>query len=182
MAPPQKDLQVEEIQYDGLPVKDWLISRVLPFLAMNPVVRGRHRLEFSFTGPVLFTMSADKAVARKISIEFSITGAWIVQQVEIDASSGFYDWLYGSVRLGGSAGRLLYKNVQFGTGGRKISCPPEIARNTGSGLTRNVQIGLVDVGGLPLPDQYPRLDHLVLESDLQPIKTNLDPDSMISSR
>jgi hypothetical protein len=133
-------------------------------------------LSFRFKQPVEFSLPSSPALAIRVSIEFTIDGQWIAQRVEIDATSGLYDWIRRTVRLGPGAGRLVYKDVQFGEGGDTIDCPPGFEAGRPPELREGeIALGIVDIGGLAVPEKTPNLDDLVVSEDRELIRRNLSP-------
>jgi hypothetical protein len=121
---------VQELLYLDLPVYNWVLHRVLAFLAQNPIVGGSHTLRFRLKKPLEFTFPAGQAWAKEIIVEVVIEGAWVSQRIEIDGSSGLYDWLRQTIRHGPGAGRVVFKDLKFGEGGKPFVVPPILKGST----------------------------------------------------
>lgn len=159
---------LETITYKGLLVKDWLASRILIFLCENPVVKGTHKLKYDFVTPVIFETDGGPALATSISIKFSIEGQWFMKRVEIDATSGFYDWVRNTVRIGPARTSITYKNASSAKGGKAVKSPPNFDPNKDLKLISGEKyIWIIDLGGYAHPKAIPDLSKYVVASQLQ---------------
>jgi hypothetical protein len=181
LTPAHSDLRLTDITYDGAPVFNWLISRVPIFLASNPVVKGTYALTFRFKHPLAFSLPSGEAVATCLHMEFSIDGKWIAIDTEIDASSGLYDWIRRSVRLGPGAGRIVFKNVPFGVGGTPVKCPPGFDPNKLTTLIiGETQMDILDLGGFEQPTPVPNLTDFVVDEDTVHQRKNIPSEAFFS--
>jgi len=178
--PPRDDLRIEEILYDGVPVINWLIRRVLIFLGSNPVVRGIHSLRFRFKHPMDFALPSGQAIANNIGVQFEISGQWIAQSIEIDATCGLYDWMHQTIRMGPGQTKITYKDVKFGEGGTSIAFPPDFDPDapTKDYAGNEVSLWIVDIGGLDTPEDIPQMDEFVMDEDLELVHRDLRPETL----
>lgn len=101
--------------------------------------------------------------------------------MEIDASCGLYDWIRQSVRVGSSAGRLIYKDVKIGTGGEQIVCPPGFDPKNPHRLSNNeINLNIIDIGGLDIPSNIPGLDEFINDDDLKVVRPDLPIENLRS--
>jgi hypothetical protein len=170
-----------QFTYSGLPIFDWLKRRVLIFITSNQIVRGHHSLRFRFKKLVECEFPTGTALLKEIRVRFRLDGRWIAQRVEIDATTGLYNWLRRTIHVGPGAGKIIYKDVKFGTGGDVIRRPPDFDVIPPTHLTPGeVSMFILDVGGLDVPDQFPQLDGLVVDDDLIPTRPNLPDEAFCS--
>ncbi|WFP61370.1 hypothetical protein [Mesorhizobium sp. WSM4904] len=175
---------VEAITFESASVFAWLQHRVILFVTHNRVVKGTHYLRFRFRPPVLIQQGTHSAFMTEISLRFTLTGQWIAQQVEIDATSGLYDWLRKRVQLAPVPGdsRLVYKDVKFGTGGTVIDSHPDIDSLSPSPVKENeVHMEIIDLGGFVVPTEYAQLDSHVVPEDADPVRPDIIPEAFRSS-
>ncbi len=179
--PPQGSICCEEIMYEGLPVYNWLVSRVAIFIYSNPIVKGVHSLNFRFKHPIEFTLPFNHVLAKAVRIQFKISGGWFAQRVEIDATSGLYDWIRRTIRLGLGPGKISYKGVKFGEGGNPIDRPPDFELANPRALAEGeVYVWISDIGGIDVPKNIPVLDNFVLDDDLEPVHHDLPSETYYS--
>ncbi len=173
--PPQGDLRCEEILYEGVPVIHWLKQRVQIYLSSNPVVRGIHSLRFRFKHPIDFTLPHGHALTNNIRVQFEISGRWIAQRVEIDATCGLYDWIHQTILMIPGPGKIAYKGVKFGEGGTPIAFPPNFEPDAPTKtLTDNgIFLSILDIGGLDIPEEIPQIDDYVMDEDLAWVRRDL---------
>jgi len=180
-APPQGNTEVQDITYEGAPVFNWLLNRIPIFLGSNPIINGIHSLRFRFKEPLKVALRSGTANLKAIRLQFEISGNWIAQRVEIDATSGLYDWIRRTIRLGPGPATVKYKDVKFGVGGVPIKCPPDFdvskLRKPAEG---EVSMWILDLGGLDIPKDVPQLDKFVMDEDLEPVQHDLAPECYVS--
>ncbi|TIV22900.1 MAG: hypothetical protein E5V74_04245 [Mesorhizobium sp.] len=175
---------VEAIMFEGASVFAWLQHRTVLFITHNRVVKGAHRLRFRFRPAVLIHHKSSSAFMTEIAVRFTLTGQWIAQLIEIDATSGLYDWLRQRVRLAPSPGetKLTYKDVKWGSGGTVIEIHPNLDSLSPSPVKENeVHMEILDLGGFVVPTEYAQLDPHVVAEDADPVRPGLPSDSFQSS-
>lgn len=175
---------VEAITFQDGSVFRWLQHRVVLFVTRNRVVKGAHQLRFRFRPALLIQHGSGSAFMTEIAVRFTLTGQWIAQLVEIDATSGLYDWLRQRVRLAPSSDetKLTYKDVKFGTGGTVIDIHPDLDSLSPSAVMDNeVHLELLDLGGFVVPTDYAQLDPHVAPEDADPVRPGLGADAFRSS-
>lgn len=178
---PKGNLRLEEVTYEGIPVFNWLSSRIPIFLGANPVVKGIHLLSYKFKHPVQFVLPSGSAPASSIRIQFEVTGGWFAITTEIDATTGLYDWMRKVIRLGPGGGRIVFKDVPIGEGGDPIRCPPGFDPEKPFALADGESfISVLDLGGYNPPERIPDLDGLVVDEDLVPVRGDVAPGSCYS--
>ncbi|TIV75895.1 MAG: hypothetical protein E5V79_00260 [Mesorhizobium sp.] len=117
-------------------------------------------------------------------MRFTLTGQWIAQLVEIDATSGLYDWLRQRVRLAPSPGetKLIYKDVKWGTGGTVLEIHPNLDSLSPSPVKENeVHMEILDLGGFVVPTEYAQLDPHVVPEDADPVRADIPAEAFRSS-
>jgi len=180
-VPTQGKLRLDEISYSGTPVYNWLMSRIPIFLASNLVVNGTFELSFRFKTPILFDLPFGRAAAKSFSMQFTISGKWIAQRIEIDATCGLYDWIRRTVRISPNAGILAFKKVPIGKGGTKIKCPPDFDPMKVTKLIGGeMWLDILDLGGINIPKEKPPLDQFIVAEDLELRRAAFPPEAYIS--
>ena len=172
----------EEFLYQGKPVMEWLLQKATIFLASNLVVSGRHQLGFRFLMPIGLSTARGTTKCEGVEVGFEIKGQWIAQTIEIDASSGLYDWIRQTIALASGPNKVAYKNVQFGTGGISVRCPPgfdpDLLKKASAG---QIGLAILDLGGLREPREHSSLDHAVVPADLEPMRRDISEKAYLSS-
>lgn len=169
---------VTDLMFQGAPVLGWLQHRFFLFIAHNRVVNGTHLLRFRFKQPIFLEHEDRSAFATEISITVTLTGHWVAQKVEIDATSGLYDWLRKRIRVPSSGGpvRTTYRDVKFGTGGTVIDSHPDIGS-----LSRleegELHMELLDLSGFAMPANFAQLDPFIVAEDAAPVRPNIPPEA-----
>jgi len=165
--PPPDECHVNEIMCQDGPVSEWLLSRVPLYLAANPIVRGVHSLKFRFKEPTEARVRGTSVLMTDMTIRFQVSGSWIAQRVEIDATTGLYNWMRQTIRLGPGQCTVEYKGVKFGEGGTPVKCPPDFDPAKPPVLANgDVYMWVLDLGGYRQPVNPPQLDALIGEDDL----------------
>ena len=174
ILPDQGNLGLEEILFESLPVFNWIKNRMFIFVASNPIVKGTHLLSFRFKHPVEFSLPIGFAAAKSVSVEFKLTGGWVAQRVQIDATCGLYDWIRQTIRRAPGAGKLVFKDVKIGKGGNPINCPPDFHLYDPAALNAGeISMWILDMGGYDSPKEIPSLDQFVVDEDLESIRKDL---------
>jgi hypothetical protein len=102
-----------------------------------------------------------------ITIRFQVSGNWIAQRVEIDATSGLYNWMRQTIRLGPGPCTVEYKGVKVGKGGTPMKSPPGFDPAKPLILANgDVYMWVLDLGGYREPVDPPQLDALTMQEDL----------------
>ncbi|MES2906703.1 MAG: restriction endonuclease [Pseudomonadota bacterium] len=171
--PPQGNMRVEEIMFEGRPIYNWLLNRIAIFLGANPVVKGSHSLCFRFKQPAMFVLPSGYWLAKSMRVEFSLDGSWIEQEIEIDAESGLYDWIHQAVQLSPNSTSVIYKNIEIGSGGNSVSCPPNFDWKKLILDCAGMSIWAADIGGLSQPTNIPNMDRLIVDKDLEMFRKNI---------
>jgi hypothetical protein len=173
--------KTQQTTYNKTPIENWAIHRVLLFVSHNPIVRGLHYLRFLFKHPVELTFPGGQALAECIQLEIAISGTWVSQRLEIDASSGLYDWIRQTVRKGPGAVHIVFKDLKFGEGGNVIRCPPDFDRfDFRKVRPGETMVRFFEFHRFENPKDVPPLDGFVAPEDLDPVRTDLDRQSYFS--
>jgi hypothetical protein len=90
-------------------------------------------------------------------VMFVLRGSWMEATVEIDATSGLYDWMRKTIQLGPGEAKLVFKNVPINGGGKRIRSPAV----TDKLLPGEIALSILDFGGLAPGTAYPALDEVV---------------------
>jgi hypothetical protein len=179
--PPQGNLRCEEIKFDGQPVFDWLLHRLQLFVAANPIVKGMHSLKFRFKRPINLDLPFGVVRTSGVRIQFKLVGGWFAQRIEIDATSGLYSWIRRAILLGPGQTSVSYKDVKFGQGGVPIKCPPDFNPTKPVLLADGeVSMWILDLGGINVPQSFPRLDDFVFGEDLELLRRDVQDEAYYS--
>ncbi len=117
-----------------------------------------------------------------LGIRFNLSGVWVAQRIQIDATSGLYDWIKRRVRMGPNATTVSFNDLKFGKGGKTIDTHPEIeAWGDYSNLAPGeIGMDVLDLGHFTIPSEYPALDPLVLAEDADLRRPDIDKDAFVS--
>ena len=143
------------LSFDGLLAADWLTQKLQLLLLENPIVNTGLTGEFRFREPVTFDHPGGVVEVRALSLQCQVTGAWYKQNSQIDASSGFYDWVRKRVRIGGAGQSQLSKDLDF-TKAELVHVPPDYALRPLATLPTEMDVNFVEMHG-PIPSGPPLL-------------------------
>jgi hypothetical protein len=174
----------EKILYAGAPVMDWVQTKILNTVGMNPIVNGTFEVRHRFKKPTEFQIPNGNFVAQEISYGFTIVGNWYSIVITIDGSAGLYDWLNSLVTLpiGKQAGHLKFKDLNL-WGGELIDRPPLDFKFLGEKLRpEDFRWNFMRTSGFPTPPaSVPALDDAIEPEDLQLTNTSW-PEEAIRSK
>jgi len=153
----------DSISYQGLPIGNWICHRVMAMLGMNPIVSGSFVDACHLVRPVEMVVGETPVEVTQIDANVTVSGSWYVQPIELDATTGAYDWLRRRVRVGPS-GQFHLKGVDL-TGGKAVEQAPDWV-TTHDLRPGEVAFGLLHLEGLGPVDPRPDLDEVVRPEDL----------------
>jgi hypothetical protein len=144
-------------------------------------VKGVQFLSFRFERPPILTLPFCEAPLKSIRTKFEIKGCWIAKKVNIDATTGLYDWIRRTIRIGPGAGRIVFKGVPIGSGGSPIERPPDFQIYDPRQLQDGeISFWVLELSGFDRPNDVPNLDQFVVAEDLEPIRSDLPRESYFS--
>jgi Restriction endonuclease len=175
-----KDLPEDDICYNGLPIAHWIAKRAALFIGSNPIVRGHWEATFALKSPTMITIRGQEVEATRIDMFLSISGGWFVQQVAIDASAGFYDWIRRRVRLLNGLGQLGMGAIDFNSG-EPIDRPPDSELEWPRPARKHeAWMDFLMIKGLQPKEPAPDLERLILPQDLVSQLLDIPIDAMTS--
>jgi hypothetical protein len=168
------------ILYQGVPVENWIVHRLILFLAANPIVNASFVATHEFTTPLLFEWPGGSAEVTSLSFAVSVEGSWFAHRVRIDSSAGIYDWLRRRVRLPPGVGQLQIGEINF-EGGERISRPPDRELIRERILQGEMDVRLLYIENYPDLKAVPDLDRFVVPKDLEFTLTDIPPEVSVSA-
>jgi hypothetical protein len=169
----------ESIRYDGLPLANWIIRRVMLAL-QNPIVSGSFTATHKLKESITLELPAGAVSVDQIDFHLTITGGWYVQEVTYDATAGLYDWLRRRVRMAPGPGQFHINGVDVHSGD-PVDRPPDYVLSKDALLQGEMTLSLVLLEGLGEPEPGPELDALVVPEDLDPVMPEVPPEAYTSS-
>lgn len=174
------NVRPEEICFEGLPIANWILHRIPILVVANPIVNGTYTATHALTTPLLFEWPRGSAEITNFGFTFTIEGAWLAHQGEIDSTAGFYDWLRRRVRVASqSENKLEFKGIDVHSGLR-ISLPPDRELIRERFLKDEVDMKLVLFENYPEPGPSPDLNRFIAPNDLDPLMPELPPEAVTS--
>jgi restriction endonuclease len=169
-----------DVLYQGIPVANWILHRIMLILGANPIVSGSFTATHELTAPLLFEWPGGSAEAANLSFAVSVEGAWFAHRVKIDSTAGIYDWLRRRVRLALGGGQLQIGEINL-EDGERISRPPDRELIRERFLQGEVDVKFLLFENFPDPKPVPDLDRFVVPKDLEFILTDLPPEISVST-
>jgi hypothetical protein len=166
--PPNLEIQIHDLQYQGKSVDAWLQQRAAIFVASQPELSQPMTLKFDLKTATEFEIKNHRVYFHSLSITFYSRTQWLSQVVRFDALTGIYDYLRGRVRLAGGKNSYMIHGVDFDSA-TPLSTPPAL-QDFGVGLfPGEVDFSLTMVEGLNLPAgmEIPKLEDIVRPEDLK---------------
>lgn len=174
------DTTSADILFAGRPVVNWCIRRLHMILAANPIVNGTLTATHSFRQPVELTIQGKPFSITRLDINFTVKGGWFAQQITLDATSGFFDWLRRRVRLAPGPAQLQLIGVDVNAG-EAIPRPPNLeALFQKQVVPGEVSLALLDIRGLNPLEPVPPLEDFIVAEDLIPFIENIPEELMTS--
>ena len=159
------DAPLYSVLWEGLPVASWIYHRVTLLVASNPIVAGKFTATHSLLHPLSFSWPGGAAQATTLAFSFTLTGGWYAHSVEIDSTTGFYDWLRQRVRHAPGPGQLEYRGVDV-HGGTPIARPPDREFVRERFLQDEVDMRILLIEGIDNLGSVPELDRHIAPADL----------------
>lgn len=170
-----------EILWNGIPVANWIHHRAMLLIAANPIVAGTFSATHKLLEPLVFTWLGGSATATQLDFAFSLTGGWFSQRVEIDSTTGIYDWIKRRVRMAPGVGQVEYRGVNFDTG-TPVDRPPDQEFLREQFLLGEAEMKLLVLEKFDRREPVPDLDRYVEPTDLDPFIKDLNPLITTSSK
>jgi len=113
-----------DIQWNDIPIANWVHHRVAILVSSNPIVTGTFTATHQLVSPQLFRWGSGEALATHLDFTFKISGRWLSHPVQFESTNAIYDWLRRRLRVapgGGhvSLGMINYKEC------KEIDRPPD---------------------------------------------------------
>ncbi len=157
----------DSVRVDGAPLLNWVKTRAMHLISVNPVANGVLGQMGRLTSPVSIDTSDGARTIDEINFEMTITGGWYASDVTLDATAGLYDWLRRRVRLAPPGGELSITGIPF-QGGEPVDMPPDAF------LDRDIQEGEIRFGTLNIEGGA----YLAIEGDVPKLDDLLHPDDV----
>jgi hypothetical protein len=172
----------EAILYEGNPIGNWVIRRVMLLLGANPIVKGSYTATHRLIMPLMLELPGGPVLVDKIDYHLRISGGWFAQQVTFDASAGLYDWLRRRVRLAPGPGQFHINNVDVNAGDPIKRPPDHILSETTDVCDGEITFRLLAVDGLDAREPVPEIDRFVRSKDLEIVMKDVPNDAYTSGR
>ena len=113
------------LKYQGESVDLWLLHRAIQFAIFNPTVDQPLEDSLTLKNPTEFELGDKRVTLRSFSIKYHPHVKWLSQTVQLDATTGIYDYLNGKVVLPVGEGKNSYvvQGINFKTAS-PLSSPP----------------------------------------------------------
>jgi hypothetical protein len=177
---PIRGIPSKEILWNGVPVENWILHRVMLLIGANPIVSGSYHGAHKFLQPLTFSWANGSLVATSLDFSFFITGGWFSHRVEIDSTVGIYDWVRRRVRVPPAAGKLEFRGINFDAG-TPVDSPPDREFIRERLLDGEVDMKFLALEKFPRHEPVPALNEHVDPSDLALTITNLSEAVAVSS-
>jgi hypothetical protein len=160
--------EVEAITYHGLPIKNWVMKRILLIAGANPINSANLLGTFQFTSPIEMEFAGVPAHIAGLDIRFPVQTKWFSQVVTIDASLGIYDYIRGKVQLAPGQTKYIINGVDI-HGGEPIDFTPKLDELGAGLLPGGIRVDLMLTEGLEMVKEelIPNLDAFVVPEDLK---------------
>jgi hypothetical protein len=165
--PPDLKVQTHDLRYQGKSVDSWLQQRAALIAISQPELRQSITLRFNLKTLTEFELKDRHVRLRSLSITFYPQTQWLAQTVQVDATTGIYDYLRGRTRLAGGKHSYIIKGVNFDLA-TPLPTPPSL-NDFGVGLfPGELDVSLTMVEGLNLPKgvEIAKLEDIVRPEDL----------------
>lgn len=173
----QNKPKLESIIYNNIPLYQWLLHRAEIFLGLNEVVSGTHTLRFRLKKPLLILVGEIQQRLDWMSVTFEVSGGWFAQKVEIDATSGLYDWLNKQFHAAPGPGNISYKDVDIDNMARPVDLPPNHDPLNPSAGVEGLKIIISNVQCIKKAKDIPLLNQLILDEDLVDQRNDIDTEA-----
>lgn len=173
-------VQPDSILFEGVPISNWVLQRVQVIIMGNPIVHGPFVVPHRFTAPLHLASPAGTVAVDQLNILFDLSGTWMTQEVQYDASAGVYDWGRCRITLApGEHRQFEIHGVDFNSG-TPIRRPPDDFFDT-EHRGSEVSFGFALVSGLAVREPIPDLDSRLVPEDAGFVLSNVPPDAFESS-
>jgi hypothetical protein len=162
-----------DVQWESIPVAHWVLHRLPIVIGCNPIVEGHFRADYALTTPLTFVWPGGQAQVSSFSFNFTLTGTWLAQRIEIDASCGLYDWLRHRARLSPGLRQIQYKGIDFEKA-TPITSPPDKEFIRSQFQPGEMEMKLLMFENMITPAPIPCLDQFIAKQDLDPFVEDLN--------
>ncbi len=153
------------ITYDGSPVWNWAVNKLVLFLSANEIVQGEIELTFAFRRPIKLAWPDGEADVEMLRIITHLVGSWFAHRVKFDSSAALYDWIRRRLRVAPGEQHVEITGLDFNSG-TPISEYP-LAWPIRDHRLGEVGFGFLYIEGIEDLQKGPDLDALVIPEDLQ---------------
>ena len=142
---------IADLKYQGEPVDTWLVFRAIRFATFNPTVDEPVEDTLALKNPTEFYHGDKRVTLRSFSIKFHPHVKWFSQTVQLDATTGIYDYLNGKVLLplDGQMNAYVVKGINLETA-TPLSSPPDMSDFKGGLIPGEVSMQMIFFKNVPL--------------------------------
>lgn len=169
-----------DILWEGVPVANWIRHRIMLLVGANPIVSGTFKATHELLQPLMFSWPNGSATATNLSFSFTVTGGWFAHRVEIDSTTGIYDWLRRRVRLTPAGGQLELRGINLDAG-IPVDRPPDREFLQERFLQGEAEMKIIMFESFEYPAPVPELDQYVNAKDLDLQINELTPEVITSA-
>jgi hypothetical protein len=170
-VPDKIGFQPQECLYQGKPVYRWLEKQAALAAAFQSAFQRKPRkrfLLFNFIRPTYFDVRQEQICLHSVSIAFAPAVTWMRQTIQIDATTGIYDWVRGKLKLGSGTNTVTLNNIDFETAIPMTSAP--VIDGTDGLQPGDIDFSLTNVHiDFTNQSDVPDLDGLILKKDLDAV-------------
>jgi hypothetical protein len=167
------------LTYEGLPLDRWIVRHAMLLLGANPIVRGTFDRTCRLRSPISVELPSNSIMVDEIHYSLTVSGGWFVQQVTLDATRAFYDWVRRRVRLAPGLSQFHINNLDL-SGGDLVDVPPDyvLSKDTRKG---EIIVAPLVVDALPTMEPAPDLTPLVEPVDMDVFISDLPAEAHTST-
>jgi hypothetical protein len=114
-----------DVKYQGGSVGAWLQLRAVEIIGHNPYVETPLVATFNLKQPTDFDIPQHTIKLKAIAIRFQPRVQWSSETVQLDATTGIYDYVRGRIRVAGGEQSFVINGLDFDKG-RPLPSPPQI--------------------------------------------------------
>lgn len=122
---PPKNLQLHDLKYKGESLDGWLMHRAMQIVMENPASFSRLQAHFNLKAPTEFDLGTKRIMLNGFAIEFNSHVKWFSQTVQLNATTGIYDYVRGKLRYAGDLRAVSLSGIDIDNA-TPMSSPPEL--------------------------------------------------------
>jgi pimeloyl-ACP methyl ester carboxylesterase len=148
------DMTPGALKYEGESIDTWLVGRAMQIASFNPTIERTLTKTFNLKNPTEFDLENKRIKLRSFTISFHPHVKWFSQTVQLDATTGVYDYLRGRVRLPiEGVNAYVVQGINFEKA-IPLSSPPETADFWGGLIPGEIDVRFIMFDNLwdGLPD------------------------------